>query len=270
MMVERARAAQPRAHLVPLTVVPRSDEPCVAASQADTEHVAQLAAVRRVLAEAALFAELPPSPALAALLGGGQLVGHQRGQVLAACGEPSATLHLILTGAVKVLAPAPAGAPIILALRGPGQLVGELGMHGPSTNTTTAVALLSTRSLAIPQPAFQFALRASPVLLAGVVDLLTARLHEANARSARLLALDLGGRLAWWLDEVAAQFGRPTFGGAIAMQVPTTQRDLAAMVGGSRESMSKLLGGFERGGMIRRHGHQLELLDQERLRQRAS
>jgi CRP/FNR family transcriptional regulator/CRP/FNR family cyclic AMP-dependent transcriptional regulator len=84
---------------------------------------------------------------------------------------------------------------------------------------------------------------------------------------ADLVFLDLEGRLVKKLLELAEAHGRPV-DGAVEIELPMTQEDLAAMIGATRASVNKLLGWYEDHGAIQRRGRRIAIFDEDRLRRR--
>jgi CRP/FNR family transcriptional regulator len=82
-----------------------------------------------------------------------------------------------------------------------------------------------------------------------------------------LTSLDLEGRLAKRLLELAEEYGRPS-DGAIEIALPVTQDDLAAMIGVARASVNRVIGAYEDRGLLERRGRRIAILDPERLRRR--
>jgi CRP/FNR family transcriptional regulator len=82
-----------------------------------------------------------------------------------------------------------------------------------------------------------------------------------------MVFLDVGGRVARRLLDLAAQHGQPANPG-IRVSVPITQEELAQMVGASRESVNKAVGSFMDRGWLALEGRNYLILDEEALQRR--
>jgi len=81
-----------------------------------------------------------------------------------------------------------------------------------------------------------------------------------------LLLLDVKGRLAKALLGLAERHGRPSDEGGTVIAMRLTHRDLAGMVGASRENVSRTLAAFRRRGLVDYDASAIRLLDPEALR----
>ncbi len=79
---------------------------------------------------------------------------------------------------------------------------------------------------------------------------LAGELRRLTTHVAELHFLDLTGRLAARLARLAQEHGERLPSGAIRLDAPLTQSDLAAMIGATRQSVNKLLGEFEADGLL--------------------
>ncbi len=103
------------------------------------------------------------------------------------------------------------------------------------------------------------------VLLRSIVG----RLRDADRKRAEFTALDVVGRVAHRLVELAERYGEPVDGG-IQINLLISQRELAGWVGSSREAVNKALQQFQRRGLIAAERRHLVVLDLAGLRGRAS
>ena len=100
-----------------------------------------------------------------------------------------------------------------------------------------------------------------PELLWGVVALLAGRIRTVDAALADSVFLDVTGRTAKRLLELA--------GDADEFQLPVTQEELAGMVGASRERVNKAIASFVRLGWIDQAERRYQILDREQLSRRS-
>ncbi|MEA2641023.1 MAG: family transcriptional regulator, cyclic receptor protein [Chloroflexota bacterium] len=223
--------------------------------------------MREQLGRTALLADLSLE-IVEQLAAASQISTYRRGDVLMSCGEPGETLHIVVAGKVKVIVPADTGDVAVVAILGPGDFVGELSMIDGGPRSATIEAIDSVRTIVVARPAFQKTMRAYPALMERLLRILAGRLRQTTLLATDLAFLDLRGQVAKRLLDLAAQYGRRTTDGAIEISLPLTQVDLAAMIGGTRESVNKQLSWFEQNGAIERRGRQIYVRDEEQLRRR--
>ena len=193
---------------------------------------------------------------------------YQHGEILFRQGDPGDSLHIVTEGRLKVFVAAEPGDEIMVAILGRGDCVGELSLIDGEPRSATVEALGPARTVALLRTEFQRALRENPRMIEALVNTLADRLRQTTTLAADLAFLDLRGRLAKKLLDLAAEHGKRSPYGAIEIAVPLTQFDLAAMMGVTRESISKQIGWFEQAGAIERHGRHIVILDEDVLRRR--
>lgn len=210
---------------------------------------------------------LPP-PALGRLVARLRRRHYCRGEVVLRQGEPGDTLHLVLEGRLKGLVVSPSGEEVVLRVFGPGDLFGALSVLDGGPHSATVVALEPVYTATLARADLQALLRQSPEAVEGLLRTLVGLIRRHGERLVDILALDLPGRLANVLLELAQAHGRQ-IGDAIHIEARLTQEDLAGMIGGTRATVNKLLGQFEAQGAIARSGRRIAIVDAGALRLRA-
>ncbi|PFG39250.1 CRP-like cAMP-binding protein [Georgenia soli] len=192
----------------------------------------------------------------------------RRGEILFNEGDPGDRLYLVVDGKVKLGHTASDGRENLLAVLGPGELLGELTLFDPGPRSTTATAVAPTRLLALEHDALMNFADSRPALSRHMLKALAQRLRRTNESLADLVFSDVPGRVAKALLDLADRFGQPTDEG---VHVPhdLTQEELAQLVGASRETVNKSLAEFVSRGWIRLEGRAVLLIDLDRLRRRA-
>ncbi|HCX86248.1 MAG TPA: Crp/Fnr family transcriptional regulator [Micrococcales bacterium] len=192
----------------------------------------------------------------------------RRGDVLFREGEQGDRFWVILAGKVKLGHTAVDGRESLLAVLGPGEIVGELSVYDPGPRTATATILAPTTFLELEHTRFVRLLEEHPALGRQLLRSLAQRLRRTNSALADLVFSDVPGRVAKALLDLAARFGRPVSNG---VRVPhdLTQEELAQLVGASRETVNKSLAEFSSRGWIQLDGRAVVLLDLQRLEKRA-
>jgi CRP/FNR family cyclic AMP-dependent transcriptional regulator len=124
-----------------------------------------------------------------------------------------------------------------------------------------ARALEPSSVLSIPYEPVLRAFRDDPAMLWGVTRLLARRLRRTDEQLADSVFLDVMGRTAKRLLEIAD--GRDEF------VLPITQEELAGRVGASRERVNKALGSFIRLGWVEQQDRHYRILKRASLEQRS-
>ena len=168
---------------------------------------------------------------------------------------------------MKLLVPVDSGVGLMVGIVGPGECLGVVDLLEGDDRPYTASALTDVETLAVPQSLYLEAVQAYPDALKWLLTTITWRLRRTNELAADMAHLDIAGRIAKALLQLAEACGDST-GGAVVIDVPVTQKDLAAMVGGSRESVNKALGWYEGLGALERRGRYLAILRPELLQRR--
>ena len=177
-------------------------------------------------------------------------------------GDPSEALYVVLTGRIALAMSNPIdNRETMVGLMTPGDLFGEMPMLDQGVRSADARALEPSSVLAIPYAGIVDLFNNKPALLWGVARLLAGRLRETNEALADSVFLDVTGRTAKRLLELA--HGHDSF------QLPVTQEELAGIVGASRERVNKAIASFIRLGWLEQHDRQYTIKMRDRLEQRS-
>lgn len=192
----------------------------------------------------------------------------RRGEILFREGELGDRMWVIASGKVKLGHSAPDGRENLLAVLGPGEIVGELSLYDPGPRTATATVLAPSSLLELEHPQLLALLDRHPQLSRQLLLSLAQRLRKTNNALADLVFSDVPGRVAKALLDLAGRFGRPVPDG-LRVSHDLTQEELAQLVGASRETVNKSLAEFSSRGWIQLDGRAVVLLDVPRLERRA-
>jgi len=220
-----------------------------------------------VLARCPLFAQGSRS-ILESLAGTLRRRRFRRGEVIFHQGDPGDALHIVAAGAVKILLPSPEGEEAIIATLRPGDFFGELALLDGAPRSASAAALEPSDTLVLPRPVFMELLDTLPGLRDALLAGLAHELRRLTGHVEELHFLDLAGRLAMRLTRLA-QEASPDAHGEIRLEWPYTQSDLAAMIGGTRQSVNRLLSELVEDGLIRIEPDALVISDLDELERRA-
>lgn len=193
---------------------------------------------------------------------------YQRGQFLFHQGDPGDRLFVIAEGLVKVVVSSSGGEEMILAALRPPDIFGELAMIDGGARSASIQAVESTTVLTLTRATLLDLLATRPQIGDVLLRSLGGLIRRLIGQTADMVFLDLHGRVAKLLIGLASARAEPR-GGGLALDLRLTQTDLAAMVGGSRQSMNQILQQFERWGYLERRGREIVLKDLEALRRRA-
>ena len=219
-----------------------------------------------VFTHSPLLANLP-ADALTRLAGAARRRSYRRGEVIFHQGDPGDSLHFLTEGRVKVVLDAETGEEAVIAILGPGECFGELALIDGEPRSATVETLEPVQTLSLSRADFMTVIRENPVVAERMLITLAGMVRRTDESMADLVFLDLEGRLVKKLLELADAHGRDV-DGAIEIELPMTQEDLAAMIGATRASVNKLLGWYEDRGAIQRRGRRIAIFDRERLRRR--
>ncbi len=168
---------------------------------------------------------------------------HRRGAFLMLEGDRSDHVLLVRQGRIKIVGTTDDGQELLLAVRGPGELVGELNAlaGGDAPRAASAVALDDVTVQSIAGADFLAFLGRHPELSLALLRDLARRLREATARHADAGGYDVLHRVARMLVDQAQRQGRPVDGGLLVSD-GLSQADLAGLVAASQKSVARALG----------------------------
>ena len=184
-------------------------------------------------------------------------------------GEQSEGILVVLRGRVKVSFFTDEGREIVLSVRGPGDLLGELSTIDGEPRSATGTALGPVEALLVGADDFAAILEEHPRVGVLLLKMLSRRLREATRRRIEYGAFDTLGRVASRLVELADQYGEDSPAG-VRILLPLTQVELAGWVGASREAVSLALRTLRRQGCVETHRRGITVLDREALRRQAA
>lgn len=159
-----------------------------------------------------------------------------RGDILFAEGAEAAELLVVTSGRVAISNRSFDGRESMVALMEPGDLFGEMSLFDGLGRSAEARALEASRVVAVPYETLSGLWNGRPELLWRVIALLTQRLRNMDSALADAFFLDVTGRTAKHLLELA--------GDEDHFEIPVTQEELAGLVGASRERVNKALASF--------------------------
>lgn len=185
----------------------------------------------------------------------------RRGDVLFTEGSDPAELFVVRSGRIAISNRSIDGRESVVALMEHGSAFGEMGLFLQTGRTAEARALEASEVVAIPYGSVRAVYESRPELLWSVVALLSSRLRDMDGALADAVFLDVTGRTAKRLLEMAGE--------ADEFTMPVTQEELAGMVGASRERVNKALAQFVRLGWIEQSERRYRITNRQQLEIRA-
>lgn len=185
----------------------------------------------------------------------------RRNEVLFSEHDDADCLYVVRNGRLAIVRDSFDGRESVLALLTAGDLFGEMPLFDRAKRSAKIKALEPTVVLRVPYEPLRTMYTARPELLWGAVSLLASRLRVMDDALADTMFLDVAGRTAKKLLEMAGD--RDEF------QLPVTQEELAQMVGASRERVNKALSSFNRLGWLEQRDRTYAITNREALTQRS-
>ncbi|MQY03826.1 CRP-like cAMP-activated global transcriptional regulator [Actinomadura sp. RB68] len=224
-----------------------------------------------MLEPGSFLAELSPQDR-ADLEDRGRIREFARGEVLFQEGERSSWVAVLLTGRVKAFSNREHGGEALLAVRGPGSLLGEVAAIDRRPRSATVTTLEPARALALTAEDFMGFLRTHGAASILIMKTLCERWRDADRKRAEFGMFDATGRVAERLVELAERFGVPYSGGggkSVRITLNLSQEELAGWVGASREAVSKALRTLRADGLVETGRRRVIVHDLQALREHA-
>ncbi len=193
----------------------------------------------------------------------------RKGQAIFHQGGSSDRVVVLLKGRVKVSTLTEEGKEIVLAFRGPGDLLGELSALDGEARSASVETIEPVEALAVPASDFRSFLIAHPEVALLLLRMLSRRLRDADRKRVEYGAHDTVGRVSARLVELAERYGEPVKRG-VQIGLPISQEELAGWTGASREAVSKALQTLRKVGWVVTERRRITVLDLESLRRRSA
>jgi CRP/FNR family transcriptional regulator, cyclic AMP receptor protein len=198
-----------------------------------------------------LLTDLPDRLSNALLAG----AAHRRlaiDEILFMAGDPGDGFFRVEEGLLKISIASATGAERILAILGPGAIVGDLAIIDGKPRSASVTALRNCKLQFISRNAFDVFAAKNPEIYHYLAKVLAARLRDTDAIVAAGSFLPLKGRVARALLELAEGFGQNVGGKRVVIRQKVSQSDLAAMAGIARENVSRIMNDWMRENTVTR------------------
>ena len=179
-----------------------------------------------------------------------------RGTTILNEGEIGDSLFVIVEGRVKVFIGDDEGREITLKLLGAGDFFGEMSLIDKQPRSASVSAMENTSLKVLSYQAFHDCLQSTPAIGINVMTSLAKRLRDADRKISNLALMDVYGRVASTLLELAI-----TTDGKLVVGEKLSQQDIANMVGASREMVNRILKDLSDRGFISIESKQIIIHD---------
>ncbi len=179
-----------------------------------------------------------------------------RGAIVIVEGDPTDSLYIVISGRLKVMMSDAEGKEVILAMLGPGEFFGEMGLIDDSPRSATVMAVEPCELIVLAKRDFKRCLVEHFDMAMTVMLGLVRRLREADRKIGSLALLDVYGRVARLLLDMSEMVNGQRI---VTKRLP--KQDIAKMIGASREMVSRVMKDLQLGGFIEVKGSQIVLRD---------
>jgi CRP/FNR family cyclic AMP-dependent transcriptional regulator len=179
-----------------------------------------------------------------------------RSTTIMAGGDATDSLYIVLSGRLKVMMSDSDGKEVILSILGPGEFFGEMGLIDDEPRSASVVTIEPCELLSISKRDFKKCLSDNAEMSMAVMRGLVRRLREADRKIGSLALLDVYGRVARLLLDMAENVNGEK---VVTKRLP--KQDIAKMIGASREMVSRVMKDLQTGGYIEMRGSNIVLRD---------
>lgn len=192
----------------------------------------------------------------------------KRGQRVVFEGARHGSVVLIESGRVKIVSTSVEGDEVVLAIRGPGQILGDLSAITGTATGAGAVALGAVTATMILGSRYVEFLERHPKLLLAQFRRLVAMARESDEKLLEMATLDVPTRVARRLLDLVALGSEPTDEG-VRITTELSQEELAGMCGASREAVARTLKDLRDAGVVVTDRRRVTVTDLDGLRARS-
>ena len=187
----------------------------------------------------------------------------KKGDIIFNEGDDATALFFMSNGRIKLYKYTTDGKEQIISVLSDGDFYGELDILKKSKYRVNAKAITDCKICTVTSRDFKELMTARPELALAVIESLTERLTDAEGLVRSLATNDVDARIAYLLSSLIDKYGEKA-GSNIEIQLPLSREDMANYIGVARETISRKLKKFEKGGIIKLEGtKKIIVLDQE-------
>ena len=188
---------------------------------------------------------------------------YPKGSVILFEDDPGDSLFVVRDGRVKVVLIGEDGREVILGVLGVGEYFGELSLIDDRPRSAHVIAMEDSNLLVLRREDFRKRVESSPSVAWSLLTELSRRLRRADDKIGGLVLLDVPGRIARLLLDLAEESG------SNVIEKSLTHQTIAQMIGASRETVSRAMKDFQDAGWINVERRRIAIADRSALEQRA-
>jgi CRP-like cAMP-binding protein len=188
---------------------------------------------------------------------------YPKGSVILFQDDPGDSLFVLRAGRVKVVLIGEDGREVILGVLEPGAHFGELALIDDQPRSAHVIAMEDAQLLILRREDFRRRVEANPTVAWALLTELSRRLRRADVKIGGLVLLDVPGRIARLLLDLADESGSE------AIDKPLTHQTIAQMIGASRETVSRAMKEFQDAGLITVERRRIAVGDRDALEKRS-
>ena len=188
---------------------------------------------------------------------------YPKGSVILFQDDPGDSLFVLRGGRVKVVLIGEDGREVILGVLEPGAHFGELALIDDQPRSAHVIAMEDAQLLVLRREDFKRRVEANPTVAWALLTELSRRLRRADVKIGGLVLLDVPGRIARLLLDLADETGSEQ------IEKPLTHQTIAQMIGASRETVSRAMKDFQDAGLIRVERRRISIGDRDALEKRS-
>ena len=188
---------------------------------------------------------------------------YPKGSVILFQDDPGDSLFVLRAGRVKVVLIGEDGREVILGVLEPGAHFGELALIDDQPRSAHVIAMEDAQLLVLRREDFKRRVEANPTVAWALLTELSRRLRRADVKIGGLVLLDVPGRIARLLLDLADETGSEQ------IEKPLTHQTIAQMIGASRETVSRAMKEFQDAGLIRVERRRISIGDRDALEKRS-
>lgn len=175
------------------------------------------------------------------LLHRGAAVRHAKGRSIFREGDPSGAVYEVVAGRIRIEVSTPTGGRLVLGVKEPGDLLGELGALDGRARSATAVAMEDCELIQTGVDDFLAVLEEKPAVAVSLLQRISRDLRHAVDRTTARASADTTQRLAMLLSDLGDRFGEYHADANVTIDLALTQDDLAGWIGATREATARSL-----------------------------
>lgn len=178
-----------------------------------------------------------------------------QGQVVFSRGDPGRDIYLVTGGRVRLSILTSEGRELSFAHAEAGQVFGEIAVLDGGLRTADATSVTKVQALTLSKPALMKLMETRPALREAVIRFLCKRVREADQQLEGIALYPIEARLARFFLAAVRQKAGADADGAVPLDLPISQSELALLIGASRPKVNAALAMLEdQGGLDRADG----------------